>query len=159
MSLSSVGMLNITLHEVVARELRQQVHVAGDQRALGGDAHRVLASKQDLEQRARDLVGFLERLVWIGVRAERDGRALVVRRGKFFFEQRCGVGLVKKFRFEIEAGGEADVGVAGAGVAVNTAMLASPIRIDRLPEMNVGRVVAADDRSRGARAARRSRAC
>ena len=42
MSLSSVGMLNITRVRPSRRELRQQIDVAHDQRALGGDAHRVL---------------------------------------------------------------------------------------------------------------------
>ncbi len=120
--------------ETVAREFRQQVHVARDQRALGGDGDRVFVLEQHLEQRTCDFVCFFERLVWIGVGAEHDGRAFVARRGEFFFENGGGVGFVEKFGFEIEAGREADVGVAGAGVAVNAAMIASPIRIDRLRE-------------------------
>src|SRR5258708_31982293 len=40
-----------------------------------------------------------------------------------------------------------DVGVAGAGVAVDAAVLAAAIGIDRLLEGDVRRIVAADDRA------------
>ena len=67
----------------------------------------------------------LERLVGIGVGAERDGRAFVARRREFF-SQYCGsVGFVKKFGFEVEAGGKADVGVAGAWLTTPLAMKSS----------------------------------
>src|SRR5437879_2261495 len=49
---------------------------------------------------------------------------------------------------EVQARGKSEVGVARARVAVDAAVLASLIGIDRLRERKVGRVVARDDRAR-----------
>src|SRR5262249_61037748 len=51
--------------------------------------------------------------------------------------------------FEIEAGRQPHVGVGGAGEAVDAAVLAAAIGIDRAVERDVGRVVAGDDLARG----------
>ena len=49
---------------------------------------------------------------------------------------------------EIEAGREIKPGMGRAGEAVDAAMLAAPIGIDRAVEGNVGRLIAGDDAAR-----------
>ena len=64
-------------------------------------------------------------------------------------EQLVRVRLGEQLRFEIEAGREPHVGVGRAREAVDAAVLAATIGIDRAVERNVGRVVAGDDTAGG----------
>ena len=59
------------------------------------------------------------------------------------------VGLGEASRLEIDSRRKSEVRVARAGVAEGAAMFASPIRIDRAIEADVGRVVAGNDFPRG----------
>ena len=61
------------------------------------------------------------------------------------FEKARGVGLVEEPGLEIEPGGQSYVRVARPRVAVDAAVLATPVRIDRQVEADVGRVVAGQD--------------
>ena len=63
-------------------------------------------------------------------------------------QQRGGVGLVEDPGLEVDAGREIDVGMARPRVAVDAAVLAAAVGIDRLLEGDVGRVVAGDDAAR-----------
>src|SRR5262249_14331424 len=47
--------------------------------------------------------------------------------------------------FEVEAGREAEVGVGRPREAVDAAVLAAAIRVDRAVEADIGRLVAGDD--------------
>src|SRR5262249_12044654 len=53
--------------------------------------------------------------------------------------------LGKQFRFEIEAGGQTQIGMGRAGEAVDAAMLAAAIWIDRAVKRDIGRIVVGDD--------------
>ena len=64
-------------HQVLLRHRSQEVEVALDERRLGHDAHRVVALGEHLEDLAGDLVLALDRLVAVGVGAERDAGGLV----------------------------------------------------------------------------------
>ena len=104
---------------------------------------------QHLENAAHDPVLALDRLIGIGVGADRDHARLVTRRRQFLLEQFGRVGLGEQFRFEIEPGRQAEIGVGRPREAVDAAMLAAAIGIDRAVEADIGRVVAGDDLARG----------
>src|SRR3546814_20277842 len=63
-------------------------------------------------------------------------------------EQRRSIRLVKQLGLEIEARRQVEIGVAGACEAVDAAVLAAAIWIDRLRERKVRRLVAGNDRAR-----------
>ena len=90
----------------------------------------------------------LGRLIGIGVAAERDrpaGIALLAQLGR---EQRRRLRLVEDAALEIEAGRQAEIGVARPRVAIDAAVLAAAIGVDRAVEADIGRIVAGDDRAR-----------
>src|SRR3546814_6244253 len=101
-----------------------------------------------LEQTARDLQLALDRLVGIGIGAERNHRTLVARLAQLGIEQRRSIRLVKQLGLEIEARRQVEISVAGACEAVDAAVLAAAIRIDRLRARQVRRLVAGNDRAR-----------
>ncbi len=106
------------------------------------------ALAQHFEDRACHLPLPLDGLVRIRVRAERDRVAGVPRLRELPAQEQRGIRLGEELRLEIEARGEIEIGVGRARVAVDAAMLAALVRVDRLRERNVGRGVAADDRPR-----------
>src|SRR3546814_7400822 len=65
--------------------------------------------------------------------------------GKLLAEQRCRIGFGEQPGFEIETRRQVVIGVGGTREAIDAAMFASPIGIDRLAEGDVGGIVAADD--------------
>ncbi len=87
----------------------------------------------------------LDRLVGIGVRADGDGAGRIARRAQLPLQQRCRARFHEQLRFEIEPGRKAHIGVRGAREAVDAAVLAAPIGIDRAVEGDIGRIVARDD--------------
>ncbi len=99
---------------------------------------------QNLDHLARDLQLALQRLIGVGVGAERDGGGLILRFGEFRAQQRGRVVLGVETRFEIQARRKSQVGVARPREAVDAAVLAAPVGIDRAVEGNVGRLVAGD---------------
>ncbi len=136
-------------HETLRRHRGEEVEVALDQHALGGDRQRMVAGGQHLDDAARDLPLALDRLVRIRVRAERDRVAHVARLRELGAQQLGGVGLGEELRLEIEARRQVEIRVRRPRVAVDAAVLAALVRVDRLAERNVGRIVARDDRARG----------
>ena len=94
-----------------------------------------------------DAVFALDRLVAVGVGAERDRARLVAGLRELLSQQLGGVGLGEKLGLEVQARRQFEVGVARARVAVDAAVLAAAVRVDRLGEAHVRRVVARDDRA------------
>src|SRR5690606_33208374 len=90
----------------------------------------------------------LDRLIRIGVGADRDQARLITRRRQFPLQQLRRVRLGEQPAFEIEPRGEAEISVAWPRVTIDAAMLAAAIRIDRAVETDIGRIVAGDDRAR-----------
>ena len=90
----------------------------------------------------------LDRLIGIGVGADRDGARHVAGRRQFALQQFRRIGLREQLGFEIEARRQAEIGVGRPREAIDAAMLAAAIGIDRAVEGNVGRVVAGDDGAR-----------
>ncbi len=133
--------------ETIGRHGGQEVEVAHDGCRLGDDRHRMAALRQHLEDAAGDLELALERLVGVGVGAERDRPAAVPRVGELALEDLCRVVLGEQPGLEIEPGRQAEVSVGRPRVAIDAAVLAAAIGVDRLLERDVGRGVARDHRA------------
>ena len=103
---------------------------------------------EHFENAAHDLVAAVDRLVRIGVGADRDRARLIVWRGKLALEQFRRLRLHEQLGFEIEPRREPEIGVGGARETIDAAVLATAIGIDRAIEADIGRVVAGDDLAR-----------
>ena len=100
-----------------------------------------------LENLPRDPKAALLGLVGIGVAADVDDVGLVGRPRKLAREQPSRVWFEEDATLEIEAGREPDVGVARARIAVDAAVLAASVGVDRPVETDVRAVVARYDGS------------
>jgi hypothetical protein len=76
--------------------------------------------RQHLDDAARDAILALDRLIRIGVRADRDRLAAITRRCELALQQLRRVLLVEELRLEIEARREIHVGVRRTGITVVT---------------------------------------
>ena len=123
----------------------EDVEIAHQQRTLGGDHHRVAVLPQHLEQPAHDAPLLLDRLVGVGVGADGDGLDLVAGFRQRARQQVGGGGLGEDAGLEVEAGREAQLRMGRAGEAVDAAVLAAAIGVDRAVEGHVRRGVAGDD--------------
>ena len=81
--------------ELVPRHLGEDVEIALDQRRFGDDRHRVAEIAQHFEDRAGDAEPPLDRLVGVGVAAERDRPAGVALLAQLRGEQRRRLRLVE----------------------------------------------------------------
>ncbi len=127
---------------------RQDVEIARDERRFGHDADRVAGLVQDFQDLAHDAVSPLDRLVGIGVGADRHRAHLIARLGEFLFEQRRRIGLGEQLRLEIEPRRQAHIGVRRPRETIGAAVLAAAIGVDRAVEGDVRRLVAGDDPAR-----------
>ena len=137
-----------TCTRLALRHRREQVQIAFDQCVLGDDRARMAALGEHFEDR-RVIRNGVRSAGTVGIRAEVDRRTAIARLGELRAQQLGGVGLGKQPRFEIESRRQIEVAVRWPRVAVDAAVLAAAIRVDRLLERHVGRIVAADDRARG----------
>ena len=144
------------LGEVALGHVGQDVDVARHQMVLGDDAHRIVEVAQHAQDLARDLELALDRLIGIGVGAHGHHVGPVLRRGELGHEQLGGVGLEQDLGLEVEAGRQAEIGVRRPREAVDAAVLAAAIGIDRAVERHVGRGVAREDGARGIARQRRA---
>ena len=134
--------------EAVGGQARDQVDVALDQRALGGDQHRVAEVAEHFEQTPHQRIALLDRLVGIGIGAEGERRRPVAGGGKLACERLGGAGAGDEAGFEIQPRRQAEKGVAWPGEAVDAAVLAAAIGVDRAVETQIGRGVAGDHPAR-----------
>ncbi len=65
----------------------------------------------------------LDGLIGVGIGPEDDGLWLITRFGELLTQQIGGVELGKQSGFEVKAGGELEIGVAGPGIAVDADVL------------------------------------
>jgi hypothetical protein len=103
---------------------------------------------QHFEYAACEFPFALDRLIGVGVRAHRDRARRVVRSRQFFAEQFRRVRLHEQLRLEIEARRHAVIGVRRPREAIDAAVLAAAIGIDRAVETEIGGFVPRDDLSR-----------
>ena len=142
---SRVGKRDRDEDEVPRRHLGEDVEVAQDEIGFRGDADGMARLPQHLQHRAGDAVLALHRLIGIGGGAERDRLRTVARRRELAGQQPGRVRLGEDPRLEVEPRRQAEPGMGRAGVAVDAAMLAAAIRVDRPVERDVRRGVAGDD--------------
>ncbi|MHC2633141.1 hypothetical protein ACVME5_005795 [Bradyrhizobium liaoningense] len=143
------GDRNRDLGEVALGHPGQNVDVAHHQRRFGDDADGMAGAFQHLEDSAHDLSLALDRLVGVGVGADRDHPGFVAGGGELLLEQRRRLGLHEQLRLEIQPRREAEIGMRRSGEAVDAAVLAAAIGIDRAVEADVWGIVAGDHLARG----------
>ena len=148
---SSVVTESATLHQIALGHARENVEVAQHQRRFRHDADRMTGALQHFENTPHDLVAPLDRLVRIGIGADRDDLRLVAGRRQFALEELGRIRLHEQLRFEIEPRRQPEIGVGRSRETIDAAVLAPAIRIDRTIEGNVRRVVAGDDLAGGIR--------
>ena len=113
-----------------------------------------LYSAHIVEQRARESIAPLERLIAIGVAGERDRFALQLLLLERLAQQLGRVDLDDDLALEVGAGAEAPVLMARARVAVRARVLTAAVRVHAEAEAEVGAVVLRDDASWAALRAR-----
>ncbi len=137
------------LDQIALGHARQDIEIAQHQRRFGDDADRMAGALENFEDAPHDLIAPLDRLIGIGIGADGNDFRHVVRRRQFAFEQFGRVGLHEQLGFEIEPRRQAEISVRRPREAIDAAVLAAAIRIDRAIEGNVGRIVAGDDLAGG----------
>jgi hypothetical protein len=100
------------------------------------------------ENAAGDAIAALDRLIDVGDAAQHDRLRPIARLGEFGFQELNRVRLDEQLGLEIEPWRKTDIGVVWARVAIDAAVLAAAIGIDRLVEGDVRAVVDGDDRLR-----------
>ena len=103
---------------------------------------------EHLEDAAHDFVAPLDRLIGIGIGADGDHPRLIAGRRQFLGQKLGRLRLHEQLGFEIEPRRQAEIGVRRARKAIDAAVLAAAIGIDRTVEADIGRVVAGDDLAR-----------
>ena len=134
--------------EAPRRHRSEDVDVARHAVGLGGDRHRMPELGEHLEAGAGDAVRRLDRLVGVGIGPHRDRAALVAALRQLGPEQGGCTRLGGQARFEIQPRRQAEIGVRRPREAVDAAVLAAAIGVDRAVEADVGRRIAGDDRAR-----------
>jgi len=97
---------------------------------------------QHFEHAARQPQLTLAGLVGIGIHAKRDRFGNIGLFGQFLPQELRGIDFCVNFALEIQSRRQAEVAVRGPGKAVDAAMLAAAIRVERNAERHVGRPVA-----------------
>ena len=137
---------DVDRHQAALAHRRDEVEIALDARRFGDQRERVSAFGKNLDHRARDAELALHRLVGIGRRADVDRARPVRTRRELLAQPLRGVDLGDDLGFEVEAGRQAEVAVRRSREAVDAAVLAASIGVDRQVEAEVRRVVLGEDR-------------
>ena len=127
----------------------KQVDVAFDQRVLGDQGERMPCFRQYLDQLSGDAELAFDRLVGIGIDAQRDRLGHVAGLGQLLAQQFGGIGLGEDLRLEIQPRRQVQVGVRRPRETVRATVLAAAIRVHRLLETHVRGSIAADDAACG----------
>ena len=117
---------------------RTMDNVALDQSALCDNRHRMIELGKNRKDAPHDPPVFLDRLIGIGIGADRNGLRNIPFRRKLRPQDFGGIWAGDQPRLEIEARRKAEVGVARAGKAIDAAMLAAAKGIDGVVKGNVG---------------------
>ena len=96
---------------------------------------------QHLQDAAHDLALLFNRLIGVGIGANGDDLGDIATRRQLRGQQARRIGAGDQLRFEIQPRRQAQIGMAGAGKAIDAAMFAAPIRVDRLLKTQIGRGV------------------
>src|SRR5688572_10412048 len=105
-------------HQVLARHRRQDIDVSLDQSRLGDEGNGLIGFGTDFTLASRDPVLAFYRLVSIGIDADHEVGAAVAGFRQLLAEKVGRVGLRRKPGFEVDAGRQTEVAMAGTGEAV-----------------------------------------
>src|SRR5690606_9083107 len=133
------------LCEAALGHARQYVDVARHQGRLGDDTDRMTARLQNLQYIAHDAPTPFHRLVGVRIGTNCNGARLITFLGQLPFQQFCRVRLGEQLRFEIQSWRKAHEGMARTREAVDAAMLATTIGIDRAVERDIRRFISRYD--------------
>ena len=112
----------------------KNVEIAQDERGFGDDADGMIGRGQKFEDATHDAVAPLDRLIGVGVGADGDGARTIGGIGELTLERSSGIGLGEQLGLEIEPGRQAEKSVGWPREAIDAAMLAAAIGIDRAVE-------------------------
>ena len=134
------------LDQAALRHGAQDVEIAQDERGFGDDADGMVGGRQHFEDAPHDAVAPLDRLVGVGVGADGDGARTIGGIGQLALERSCAAlvlanSLVSKSR----PGDRPRKAWVGPREAIDAAMLAAAIGIDRAVEADIRRGVPGDD--------------
>ena len=132
--------------QIVARHIGEQVDVAQQPVGLGGDQQRMPRLGEHFDHGTRDAPFALDRLIAVGIRADRERSGFVAALRQFLSQEFRGIGFRKQPAFEIEPRRQIVERVRRAREAIDTAVFAAAIGIDRAVEADVGRFISRDDR-------------
>ena len=130
------------------RHGRDQVQVSLHPAGLGHQRERMVGLAQYLDHAAGEAQVALYRLVAVSRRADGDQLRPVGLARQLPAQQLHRVALGDDLRFKIEAGRQVQVAVRRPRVAVDAAVLAAPVGVERLAEVDVRRVVRGDEAAR-----------
>ncbi len=133
------------LAEALLGQHRQQIEVAQYHGALGDDPHRMAVGQHHFQQLAGEAIVMLDGLIRVGIGPQHYGLRLIGGSGKFPAQQLGGIEFGEQPGFEVEAGGELEIGVARSGITVNATVFAPLIGIDGATEGDIGGAVVTDD--------------
>ncbi len=134
-------------NQVAGGHPREDVEVAQHPRALCHDQHGVAEALQHVERPPGDPQRALRGLPRVGVGPEHDRPRHVAGPRQLRLQPLRQVGFEQQPGLKIEAGREADIGVGGPGVAVDAAVLAAPVRVERAVEAQVWAFVEGERRA------------
>ena len=109
--------------QVFRRQRCEQIDVALDQRVLGNQRKWMLGFQHHFDQLAGQLELALDRLVRVGVDAQRDRLWHIARLRQLLAQQLRRIGLGKQLGLEIQARRQVQIGVRGTREAVRAATL------------------------------------
>ena len=136
------------MHEPAGRHVGQYLEIAQHACPTRHYGHRVVMGAQHLKQSAHDAQLGLKRLIGVSAGANGDRRDLIAGLAQLARQHLGGFGAGYKLGLEIEPRRQAQIAMRGAREAVDAAMLAAPVGVDRAVEGHVGAGVARDHAAR-----------
>ena len=130
------------------RQLDQQVDILQNPRRLGGNHNRMLGLQAQLQYPSRYSVGALNRLIGVGIGTNCNRQRLITRPGQRLAEQCRSIRFGEQLAFKIQSRRQIMIGMARPRIAIDTAMFATPIRVNRPVKRQIGRCVKAQNRFR-----------
>ena len=140
---------HIHRRQALRRQGRQQVEVALHTAAFGDQRKRMPRIAQHLDHTPREAQLALRRLVAVGGRTDVQHARHMAGARQFGAQHLADVVLGNDLRLEIEPRRQVQIAVRGAGIAIDTAMLATAIGVHRVLKEDVGGIVGAQRAARG----------